>query len=233
MDASNFSLQLTGLLAILGAFLYATGDVMLLASKVNLDEYPKLKPFAKLLSDAERMAALSPARMMGGALIGVFSTPLILAGFWLTYQGLTASGSALALISLLLFGFASVVGAFVHGSFFYMGEYVHALNQVDESSQPVIADMIARHRKVLLITYAPLMLSVILASILFSVLVAQGGTSFPIWMAAVNPVTVTIVWMFGKRILPQYVRDWTEGAGFNIAYLTFFTCVTLTLWNGI
>lgn len=233
MDASNFSLQLTGLLAILGAFLYATGDVMLLASRVNLDEYPKLKPFAKLLSDAERMAALSPARMMGGALIGVFSTPLILAGFWLTYQGLTASGSALALISLLLFGFASVVGAFVHGSFFYMGEYVHALNQVDESSQPVIADMIARHRKVLLITYAPLMLSVILASILFSVLVAQGGTSFPIWMAAVNPVTVTIVWMFGKRILPQYVRDWTEGAGFNIAYLTFFTCVTLTLWNGI
>lgn len=233
MDASNFSLQLTGLLAILGAFLYATGDVMLLASRVNLDEYPKLKHFAKLLSDAERMAALSPARMMGGALIGVFSTPLILAGFWLTYQGLAASGSALALIALLLFGFASVVGAFVHGSFFYMGEYVHALNQVDESSQPVIADMIARHRKVLLITYAPLMLSVILASILFSVLVAQGGTSFPIWMAAVNPVTVTIVWMFGKRILPQYVRDWTEGAGFNIAYLTFFTCVTLTLWNGI
>jgi len=206
---------------------------MLLAGKVNLDEHPKLKPFAKLLSDAERMAALSPVRMMGGALIGVFSTPLILAGFWLTYQGLAASGSALALIALLLFGFASVVGAFVHGSFFYMGEYVHALNQVDESSQPVIADMIARHRKVLLITYAPLMLSVILASILFSVLVAQGGTSFPIWMAAVNPVTITIVWMFGKRILPQFVRDWTEGAGFNIAYLTFFTCVTLTLWNGI
>jgi len=233
MNTSNFSLPLTGLLAILGALLYAVGDVMLLASKVNLDEYPKLKPFAKPLSGAERMAALSPARMMGGALIGVFSTPLILAGFWLTYQGLAASGSALALIALLLFGFASVVGAFVHGSFFYMGEYVHALNQVDESSQPVIADMIARHRKVLLITYAPLMLSVILASILFSVLVAQGGTSFPIWMAAVNPVTVTIVWMFGKRILPQFVRDWTEGAGFNIAYLTFFTCVTLTLWNGI
>ena len=233
MNTLNFSLPLTGLLAILGALLYAIGDVMLLAGKVNLDEYPKLKPFAKLLSDAERMAALSPARMMGGALIGVFSTPLILAGFWLTYRGLAASGSALALIALLLFGFASVVGAFVHGSFFYMGEYVHALNQVDESSQPVIADMIARHRKVLLITYAPLMLSVILASILFSVLVAQGGTSFPIWMAAVNPVTVTIVWMLGKRILPQFVRDWTEGAGFNIAYLTFFTCVTLTLWNGI
>ena len=233
MNISNFSLQLTGLLAILGAFLYAVGDVMLLAGKVTLDEYPKLKPFAKLLSDAERMAALSPARMMGGALVGVFSTPLILVWFWLTYQGLAASGSVLAPVTALLFGFASVVGAFVHGSFFYMGEYAHALNQVDESSQPVIADMIARHRKVLLITYVPLMLAATLASILFSILVAQGGTSFPIWMAAVNPVTVTIVWMFGKRILPQFVRDWTEGAGFNIAYLAFFSCVTLTLWNGI
>lgn len=233
MNDSNFSLQLTGLLAILGALLYAIGDVMLLASKVNLDEYPKLKPFAKLLSDAERMAALSPARMMGGALMGVFSTPLILAGFWLTYRGLSISESALALVTALLFGFSTVVDAFVHGSFFYMGEYVRALNQVDESSQPVIADMVVRHRKVLLITYVPLMLSAILASILFSVLVAQGGTAFPIWMAAVNPVTITVVWMSGKRILPQFVRDWTEGAGFNIAYLTFFSCVTLILWNGI
>ena len=233
MNISNTLLHVTGLLSMLGALLYAIGDVLLLASKANLDEYPKLKPFAKLLSGAERMAALSPARIMGGALAGVFSTPLILAGFWLTYRGLAASGSMLALVTALLSGFASVVGAFVHGSFFYMGEYVHALNQVDESSQPVIADMIARHRKVLLITYAPLMLAVILASILFSVLVAQGKTSFPIWMAAVNPVTITIVWMFGKRILPQFIRDWTEGAGFNIAYLTFFTCVTLTLWNGI
>ena len=233
MNISNTLLHITGLLSMLGAFLYAIGDVLLLAGKANLDDYPKLKPFAKLLSDAERMAVLSPARMMGGALVGVFSTPLILTGFWLTYQGLAASGSALALVTALLFGFASVVGAFVHGSFFYMGEYVHALNQVDESSQPVIADMIARHLKVLLITYAPLMLAGILASILVSVLVAQGGTSVPTWMAAVNPVTVTIVWMFGKRILPQFVRDWTEGAGFNIAYLIFFICVTLTLWNGI
>lgn len=225
------TLNITGLLAVLGAVLYAIGDVLLLAGKVNLDGYPKLKPFAKLLSDTERMITFSPRRMMWGALIGVFSTPLILLGFWVVYQGLGGANAWVAAAVFGLFGTASVIGAFVHGSFFYMGEYVHALNDVEEKSQAVIAKMIERHRKVLLITYAPLMIFVIIASVLFSVLVALGRTAFPVWMAAVNPVTMTIAWMLVKRILPQFVRDWTEGAGFNIAYFIFFACVTITLWK--
>ena len=227
----NMSLQVLGLLALLGAFLYAIGDVLLLASKASLDDYPKLKLYAKLLSDAEKMVVLSPNRMMWGALIGVFSTPLILLGFWQVYQGLDGGNTWAALATFGLFGTASIIGAFVHGSFYYMGEYIQALNKVDEHSQAIVADMITRHRKVMIITYAPLVIFVIIASILFSILVASGKTMFPAWMAAINPVTVTIAWMLVKRILPQFVRDWTEGAGFNIAYLIFFACTTITLWN--
>jgi hypothetical protein len=106
------------------------------------------------------------------------------------------------------------------------------LNKVEDSSQAVIAEMIARHRKVLIITYAPLMLLVIIASVLFSILVVSGHTTFPIWMTAINPVTLTITWLLLKRVLPQFLRDWTEGAAFNIAYLAFFACTTITLWNG-
>jgi dolichol kinase len=112
-----------------------------------------------------------------------------------------------------------------------MGEYVQALNKVEDGSQPVIAEMIARHRKVLIITYAPLLILIIIASILFSILVASGQTAFPVWMAAINPVTMTIAWMLLKRLLPRFVRDGTEGAGFSIAYLIFFACTTITLWN--
>src|SRR5688572_12601274 len=148
-------IQITGLSAILGTILYSIGDVLLLASKVNLDEYPKLKPFAKLLSDAEKMAVLSPNRMIWGALLGVFATPLVLAGFWQVYQGLGGANESVVLTTVLLFGCASVIGTFVHGTFYYMGEYVQALNQVDESSQTVIVNMIERHKKVLIMTYAP------------------------------------------------------------------------------
>jgi hypothetical protein len=232
MEQLTAPLRIAGLLALLGAFLYAIGDVLLLASKAKLEDYPKLKPFAKLLSDAEKMVALPPSRMIWGALLGVFSTPLILAGFWQIYRGLEGAGETPTLVTALLFATASVIGAFVHGTFYYMGEYVQALNRVEEGSQTVIADMIARHRKVLIITYAPVLVLIVAASILFSILVASGRTAFPVWMAAINPVTMTIAWLVIKRILPQFVRDWTEGAGFNIAYLLFFTCTTLTLWNG-
>ncbi len=96
---------------------------------------PNLKPYAKLLSDAEKMVVLSPNRMIWGALLGVFATPLVLAGFWQVYQGLAGANETLVLTAVLLFGIASVIGAFVHGTFYYMGEYVQALNKVDEYSQ--------------------------------------------------------------------------------------------------
>jgi hypothetical protein len=224
-------IQTTGILAILGAILYAIGDVLLLASKVNLDDYPKLKPYAKLLSDAEKMVVLSPNRMIWGALLGVFATPLVLAGVWQIYRGLAGAEEAFVLTTVLLFTIGSVIGAFVHGTFYFMGEYIQALNKVDEGSQVVIADMIARHRKVLIITYAPVLIIILIASILFSVLVARGETHFPGWMAAVNPVTLTIAWLVIKRILPKFITDSLEGAGFNIAYFVFFVCTTITLWN--
>ena len=223
-------IRAAGLAAVIGACLYAIGDVLLLAGKVSLDDYPRLKPFAKLLSDAEKMVIFPPRRLIWGALLGVFSTPLILAGFWQVYQGL-GSGGALTFLTALLFIVASVIGAFVHGTFYYMGEYVQALNKVEDGSQGVIADMIARHRKVLIITYGPILVLIVIASILFSILVASGKTAFPVWMAAINPVTMTLAWLLLKRILPQFVRDHTEGAGFNIAYLAFFACTTVTLWN--
>jgi len=232
MEHLIIPLRISGLLALLGAFLYAIGDVLLLASKVKLDDYPKLQPFAKLLSDAERMVVLAPNRLIWGALIGVFATPLVLVGFWHVYQGLDGANASMALAILGLFGCASVIGAFVHGTFYYMGEYIQALNKVQDESQSVIADMISRHRKVLIVTYAPVIFFILIASILFSISVASGKTSFPIWMAAINPVTMTITWLAVKRILPQFVRDWTEGAGFNIAFLAFFACTTISLWNG-
>ena len=231
MEQLITSLRITGLLALLGALLYAIGDVLLLASKSSLENYPRLKPFSKLLSDAQRMIVLPPSRMIWGALIGVFATPLMLAGFWQVYQGLRGANESLILLTGILFTIASVIGTFVHGTFYYMGEYVQALNKVEDGSQLVIAEMIARHRKVLIITYAPLLILIIIASVLFSILVASGKTAFPGWMVAVNPVTMTLTWLIVKRILPQFVRDWTEGAGFNIAFLVFFTCTTATLWN--
>ncbi len=82
-----------------------------------------------------------------------------------------------------------------------------------------------------IITYAPLLTMVVIASILFSVIVFTNHTLFPAWMAAINPLTMTIAWLLLKRILPAIITDALEGAGFNIAYFIFFVCTTITLWS--
>jgi len=223
-------IRLSGLIAILGALVYAIADTLLLAAKVDLVDYPRLEPHRKLLSGMERMVVIPPRRLLWGGLLGVFATPAILLGFWLVYQGLGDAGVGLALPPAVLFACASVVGAFVHGSFIYLGEYVQALNRLKDESQPILLEMLARHRTIMTITYAFLLASNLVASIWFSVVVALGMSAFPTWMAAVNPVTALLAWLVVKRLLPESLVDATEGAGFNIAYLVFFILVTATLW---
>lgn len=217
---------INGLLGILGAVLYAIGDVFLLAGKARLEDYPKLQPYAKILSGAERMVALPHWRLLWGGLLGVFATPLVLMGF--TLVGSSAGGESM-LPPFFIFALAALVAPFVHGSFIYLGEYVQALNKVDSDSQPTIVEMLVRHRRIMIITYAFLFVCVLTASIWFSVVVGMGETHLPSWMAAVNPVTLFLAWALVKRLLPRFVRDWTEGAGFNIAYLLFFMFLMLTL----
>jgi hypothetical protein len=75
------------------------------------------------------------------------------------------------------------------------------------------------------------MIMVVIASILFSVLVASHKTAFPAWMVAINPLTLIIAWLVLKRILPTFIRDWMVGAGFNIGFFAFFAVTTYLLWN--
>ena len=228
-DMSIF-LRTSGMLAILGALIYAIGDVLLLASKASLADYPNLQPYAKLLSGTEKMVVLPWRRLIWGGLLGVFATLLVLPGYWLVYQGLLPAGLWLALPPALFFVSASVIGAFVHGSFIYLGEYVQALNQVSAESQPVVTRMFSHHRTIMAITYGFVGVCILIASLWYSTLVALGQTVFPAWMAAINPITVILAWLLLKRILPGRIKEYTEGAGFNIGFLLFFVSITLAMW---
>src|SRR5687768_7617563 len=133
-------ITLFGLLGILGAIIYAIGDVFLLAGKARLEDYPKLQPYAKLLSGTERMVALPHWRLLWGGLLGVFATPLVLIGFLLVWG---SAGGYVMFPPFLLFSLATLIAPFVHGSFIYLGEYVQALNKVNTDSQSVIVEMLA------------------------------------------------------------------------------------------
>lgn len=220
--------QFAGLLAMLGACIYAVGDVLLLAGRAELARHPNLQPHARLLSGTERMAELSWPRLMWGGLLGVFATPLILASLWLLYSGLAPAGPWAAWPPTLLFGLGFILAPFVHGSFIYLGEYVQALDRVGAEAQAVIVGMFQRHRQVMIISYGALAAAIVTASLWFSAAILLGGTRFPVWMALVNPITALLAWLLLRRLIPAVAKH-LEGAGFNIAFLAFFAAATVTL----
>jgi hypothetical protein len=72
--------------------------------------------------------------------------------------------------------------------------------------------MIRRHRNALIVADAPVLIFIFVASISFSVLVASGRALFPLWMTAINPVTMAILCPLLKRILPPLMRAHTQAA---------------------
>lgn len=236
--ATHSLLHLSGILALIGSALFALGDVLLLAPHVglvnpvssnalDLSAYPALQRRA----DRWRVLAGMPwGRLVWGGLVGVFAAPLTLAGIWQVYQGLQSAGLWLAVPPMLLLTYATAIGPFIHGSFIYLGATVQTIKALEGPQHETLIQVLLRQQAVLLIAYAVLFVCAISGSLWFTVAVLSGRTLFPIWMAAFNPVTLTLLWLASKRILPKRVTDWTEGAGFNMAYLLFFALTTVLLW---
>ena len=236
MDDLN-ALRLAGLVGLVGSVLYAAGDVLLLAPTaaehrprqplpVDVSQDRVLRRRVTLL---ENLACLPPWRLRWGALLGVMGAPLTVAGLWLFYRGVLPAGPWTAVPPTILFLGVAVVGPFVHGSFAYVGETVQLLYEVEEVHRVSLVSRIRGQVVTLMLAYAPLLLAAIIASALAAAATVSGGTRFPLWMGAVNPVTMTVGWLLVKRGLPTPAAEFLQGAGFNIAYGAWFAAMTMTV----
>ena len=124
-----------------------------------------------------------------------------------------------------LFVAASVAGPFVHGSFATLGETVQALYVVEERQRPLLGEMVRRQVITIQLAYAPMLLAVVVASGWASYAILAAPTRVPVWMSAVNPVTMTLAWLAVKAVLPQRAGAMLHGAGFNIAYFAWFAAL--------
>jgi hypothetical protein len=235
MDDLNV-LRLAGLVGLVGSVLYAAGDVLLLAPTaaehrprqplpVDVSQDRVLRRRVALL---ENLACLPPWRLRWGALLGVMGAPLTVAG-WLFYRGLLTAGSWTAVPPTILFLGVAVVGPFVHGSFAYVGDTVQLLYEMEEVQRASLVSRVRGQVVTLMLAYVPLLLAAIIASVLAAAATVSGGTRFPAWMGAVNPVTMTMTWLLVKRGLPARAAEYLQGAGFNIAYGAWFAAMTMTI----
>jgi hypothetical protein len=232
-------IQLTGVLAAVGALLYAMSDVVLLAYEVGPREAAPAAteddvelyaqpPFSA--DDLLNLAALPASRLAWGGLLGVLATPLLMAGLWPMFHALRPAGPGWALAPTLLLAIALILAPFVHGSFIYIEQNAQVLARLPLEARPILGPAFQLQQRVLATTYAILLVAALLASLLFSIVVAFFETLLPVWMAAVNPVTMVIAFLLLKRLLPRQVTKYVEGAGFNIGFFIFFALLTLTIW---
>lgn len=231
-------IQLAGIIAAVGALLYAMSDVFLLAYEVGPRAAPPpateadLAPYAQAPFSADdllNLAALPASRLAWGGLLGVLATPLLMAGLWPMSHALRPAGLSWALAPTLLLAIALILAPFVHGSFIYIEQNARAMTMLSPDGREALGPIFRLQQRIMATTYAILLVAALLASLLFSIVVAFFDTLLPVWMAAVNPVTMVIAFLLLKRLLPRQVTKYVEGAGFNIGFFLFFALLTITL----
>jgi hypothetical protein len=71
----------------------------------------------------------------------------------------------------------------------------------------------------------------IATSVWYIVAVLQGKTVLPVWMAAMNPLLMALVYIvLARKVVPLQVMKHVQGAGSNIVYIGFFALLLAFVW---
>nr|WP_024801951.1 DUF6796 family protein [Nocardia sp. BMG51109] len=220
-----------------GSVLYATGDVLLLGSKVEPDRHPILsEPGVK--PEIGSMLPASTTRSTVGAMCGVFGSPLYLAAAWHLYQGLAPAGRARAVPPALILAAAWTTPAFIHGTFFHWGEAYRAAEElapVSEEAKRRLLRQADDFGRAIAIAYWPFGIATVAASALAIAAVATGRTAYPRWAGPVVtpalPIAVASA-VTGNRLVPGRYKHSLQGAGISLGHLISYGVSTALLWSG-
>jgi hypothetical protein len=225
------TVHLAGIVTLVGAVLYAVADVLILAH--NIGPRQEIPATAIDFEASERwqrranmlicMSKLPWKRLVAGGLLGVCITPFVMSGSWVLYHALAPAGPWWSVPVALLWLGAYPIGAFIHGSFIYLGGAVQAWNLAEGACKMQLEDTVFRMMRVLITAYLIFFALAIATSLWYVVAVLQGTTALPLWMAAMNPLLMTIIYMIlARKVIPLRIMKYVQGAGFNIVYIIFF-----------
>jgi hypothetical protein len=219
------TLHLASIITLLGAVLYAVADVLILAHHVG----PRQPiPATAIVFEADSrwrrranllicVSKLPWKRLVWGGLLGVCMTPLVMSGSWVLYHALAPAGLWWSVPVALLWLGAYPIGAFIHGSFIYLGGVVQSWNLAEGACKAQLEETVSRMVRVLMSAYLIFFSMAAVTSILYAISVLKGSTALPRWMAALNPLIMTGVYIFvARKVIPLRIMKYVQGAGFNI-----------------
>ena len=226
-------LRWSGIAGIAGSVGYAIGDVLLLGNTATAAQFPHLATHADnlLVQRSAVFLASSTGRLAAGALVGVFSTPLYLAGLWHMFQASRPGGPRWSVPPFVLLVVAISAAPFVHGSFFYVAEILKTVGQVDGSAQATLIALATRTTLWLFIAYGLLAVQALIGFAWLSMAIASGKTLYPRWVAGANPLVCMLAASIVHRVLPPPFKVLLSGAGLSLGMLAFFALSTALLWH--
>ena len=226
-------LRWSGIAGSAGSVGYLIGDALLLGNSATPSGFPHLATYVdnRLIQRSAMFLASSTARLAAGGLIGVFSTPLYLAGAWHIFQASRSGGTRWSLPPFLLLVTAFSIAPFVHGSFFYVAEILKTVGQVEPSAQPALVALATRTTLWLFVAYGVLAVPAVIGFSWVTVAIARGRTLYPRWVAFANPIVCMLAGSLLDRVLPQPLALLLSGAGLSLGMLAFFALSTAVLWS--
>jgi hypothetical protein len=170
------------------------------------------------------LPAPPPGVLVVSHFLGVLGLPLYALGYWQIGRGLAPGHPRSARAVFVLGAYAAALGAAVHGMTALV--ILFGRSEGGPGADPVA--IVVRYAEYLGPLWAILAALSLVASALYAVAVARGGTAFPRWMAAANPMLLVLAAALlaaGSRRLQAFLVP----AAPNLAHVVLFALSTATL----
>lgn len=211
---SDQQLIIAGWLGLIGAFFVGVGEFALQFSPQGGYE----------AEDYSYFAQVSETRLSYGHFFSVLAAPFYLIGYWHLGQMFVRGGSIKSGWFITLFGsYAFVVGTAWLGGRVYLAFTAQAIASAGsgESAQMLttLLATFSEHNEPLV---NALRLAMLVISLLWVVLISQGKTLYPRWVAIFSPIMLLITIFVIYFYISPVLGAWLLPAAMNVVHVVIF-----------
>ncbi|KAF1049780.1 DUF6796 family protein [Xylophilus sp.] len=215
-----------GWAGVLAALCWIAGDVLIVGHVADRAAFPLLfQTWAgRIDADmAEHVVGVPTARLIAGALCGVFSVWLYLVGNWHLWCGMRACGRIWKMPAIALIFVGCALSPLPHAAFYFVGATYQELLVAPPQAHAALLALADEFRQVLLITWMPAVLCQMLGMLWLSFAIASGRSAWPRWMAiTVNPIVLGAPIACTQLLLPMQPFQAIAAASFNVMWLVVY-----------
>ena len=214
-------LMLAGWAGLIGAFFVGVGEFTLQFSPLGGYESEDYSYFARI----------SEQRLTAGHFFSVLAAPLYILGYWHLGQMFVRGGSVKSGWFITLFGsYAFVVGTAWLGGRIYLALTAHEVAGAHSAETDAVLTTLlaafAEHNEPLV---NALRLAMLIVSVLWIILIAQGKTLYQKWVAIFSPIALLASIFVVYFYISPSIGAWLLPAAMNLVHLIVFALSIISL----